>query len=102
VVCRRIEPDDLNTVKFVKRVANSYGLTVVLANTTAIRSHADTQYFQYIWGGLQVLDDIAYLRGEVGTSGRHRIDPFVLFACGLNTPRRDATYIAALKTCLAP
>jgi hypothetical protein len=29
-----------------------------------------------------------------------RVDPFVLFVCGLNNPRRDASYVAELKACM--
>lgn len=94
-------PDDLSSIDFAKSIANRYGLTGRLADTAAIRSHADTQYLQYIWGGLQVLDDIAYLQEQVGVGGKRTVDPFVLFACGLNTPRRDAAYVAALKACIA-
>jgi hypothetical protein len=92
--------NDPDTVDFTKNIAASYGLTRELADNVAIRSHAGTQYFQYISGGLQVLDGIAYLQSQVDPSGLRRVDPFVLFACGLNTPRRDAAYVAELKACM--
>lgn len=92
--------DDPDTIEFTKNIAASYGLTGELADNVAIRSHVGTQYFQYISGGLQVLEGIAYLQSQVDPSGLHRVDPFVLFACGLNTPRRDPSYVAMLKTCM--
>jgi len=93
-------PNDTNTIEFTKSIARSYGLTGVLADNAAIRAHARTQYFQYISGGLQVLDAIAYLQSQIDPSGQRRVDPYVLFACGLNTPRRDATYVSALQACM--
>jgi hypothetical protein len=89
-----------NTIDFVKRIATSYGLTGDKANTLALRAHAGTQYFQYISAGVQIVDDIMYLQQQIDPGGKHQIDPFVLFACGLNTPRRDQTYVAALKACM--
>jgi hypothetical protein len=92
--------DDPDTVEFTKRIAVSYGLLGNKADTVAQRAHAGTQYLEYLWGGLYMLNEIAYLQGKVDPSGQHRIDPYVLFACGLNTPRRDQTYVDALKACM--
>ena len=89
-----------NTIDFTKTIAVSYGLTGGLADTLAQRAHAGTQYFQYVSGGLQVLDDIAYLQKAIDPAGKTMIDPFVLFACGLNNPRRDSSYVEALRTCV--
>jgi hypothetical protein len=47
-----------------------------------------------------VLNDIGYLQSKIDPSGANLVDPYVLFACGLNNPRRDADYIAALKACM--
>jgi hypothetical protein len=91
---------DPNTIDFAKSIAVSYGLTGVLADNLALRSHAGTQYFQYISAGVQIVDDISYLQSQVDPAGTHPIDPYVLFACGLNTPKRTAPYVAALKRCL--
>ena len=91
---------DPDTVAFTRNIAATYGLTGNLADNVAIRAHVGTQYLQYISGGLQVLEGIAYLQSQVDPSGLHRVDPFVLFACGLNTPRRDASYVAELKACM--
>lgn len=91
---------DENTINFVKRIAETYGLTGELADNAAIRAHSGTQYLQYVLGGLQILDDISFLQAQVDPSGRHRVDPYVLFACGLNTPRRDAEYVSALRSCM--
>jgi hypothetical protein len=91
-----------NSIDFTKNIAVSYGLTGVLADNLALRAHAGTQYFQYIWDGEQVVADIAYLQHQVDPSGRRRVDPYVLFACGLNTPRRDTKYVEALKACMKP
>lgn len=90
---------DPDTIEFSKSIAESYGLTGELAETAANRANANTQYFQYIWGGLQVLDEIDNLQRQIDPSGQRRIDPFVLFFCGLNTPRRDTEYVTELKAC---
>jgi hypothetical protein len=89
-----------DTITFVKRIAVSYGLTGKLADTLALRSHAGTQYYQYISAGSQVLDDIEYLQSLIDPSRQHLIDPYVLFACGLNNPVRDAPFAARLKACM--
>lgn len=77
-----------NTIEFTKRIAESYGLTGSKADTVALRVHIGTQYFQYISDGVQVLDEIAYLQQRIDPHKLHQIDPYVLFACGLNTPAR--------------
>jgi hypothetical protein len=92
---------DLNTIGFAKRIAESYGLTGKLADNAAIRAHAGTQYLQYIWSGLQVLEDIGWLQKEIDPTGERLVDPYVLFACGLNTPRREASFVSALKDCMS-
>jgi hypothetical protein len=89
-----------NTIEYTKIIARSYGLTDELADTVAERSHAGTQYLQYIWGGLYMLKEISYLQEQLDAGMTHRVDPYVLFACGLNTPRRDPGYINALKMCM--
>jgi len=91
---------EANTLDFARGIGMAYGLTGLLADNMALRAHAGTQYFQYISGGLPMLADIAYLQDHTDPSRQRRIDPFVLFACGLNTPRRDAAYIGALKVCM--
>jgi hypothetical protein len=92
--------DEPNTVDFTKSIAVSYGLTGALADTLALRAHVGTQYFQYISGGVQVVDDIAYLQSHIDASSKNKIDPFVLFACSLNNPRRDMRYVSGLKACM--
>jgi len=89
-----------NTIEYAKTIAQSYGLTGELADTTSERSHAGTQYLQYVWGGLYMLKEISYLQNQVDAGMTHRVDPYVLFACGLNTPRRDAAYVNALRACM--
>jgi hypothetical protein len=92
--------NDANTIDFSRAVAKSYGLPDDAANAASLRAHAGTNYFQYITGSLQMLGDIAYLQGQIDASGGHVVDPFVLFACGLNNPRRDATYVNSLRACM--
>lgn len=91
--------NDPDTIEFTKRIAEGYGLTGELADTAAKRAHVGTQYFQYIFSGEQVVNDIAYLQAEIDPNSKS-IDPFVLFACGLNNPRREPSYIGKLKACL--
>ncbi|WP_027568449.1 hypothetical protein [Bradyrhizobium sp. URHA0013] len=95
-----LEEASPNTIDFTKRIAESYGLTGSKADTVALRSHIGTQYFQYISAGVQVLDDIAYLQQRIDPSKTHQIDPYVLFACGLNTPERSQEYLGKLTACL--
>jgi len=92
---------DPDTIAFTKAIADEYGLTGALADTVALRAHAGTQYFQYISGGLQVLADIAFLQSQMEAAKPVRLDPFVLFACNLNTPQRDPRYVAELKACIS-
>jgi hypothetical protein len=90
---------DLDTIEFTKKIAAKYGLAGTLADTVAERAHAGTQYFQYIWAGSYMLEELAFLQEQVDPSKRHRLDPFILFACELNTPQRDKSYVDALKAC---
>ena len=92
--------NDANTIEFTRAVAKSYGLADEVANATSLRAHVGTNYFQYITGSLQMLDDIAYLQDRIDPAGKHSIDPFILFACGLNNPRRDAKYVNSLRACM--
>jgi hypothetical protein len=87
---------NLDTIDFTKSIARDYGLLGEKADTVVERAHAGTQYLQYIWAGLYMLNEIAFLQTELN----HRVDPFTLFACELNTPRRDKPYVDALKTCV--
>jgi hypothetical protein len=93
-------PTSPDTIDYAKEIAKGYGLTGDLATTAALRSHAGTQYLQYISSGLQIVQDIAFLQTKVAPDAAP-IDPYVLFACNLNTPRRDQTYVSRLDTCLA-
>jgi hypothetical protein len=92
------KPDSLD---FSRNIAISYGLTGVLADTLALRAHAGTQYFQYISAGIQVLDNIAFLQREIDPTNKMLVDPYLLFECSLNNPRRDDAYIGKLKACIA-
>jgi hypothetical protein len=91
---------DLDAIQFTKRIAEEYGLVGKLADTAAERAYAGTQYLQYVWGSLYMLDALAYLQMQVDPSKQHRVDPFVLFGCELNTPRRDESYLEALRACI--
>jgi hypothetical protein len=91
---------DLDTIAFAKHIAGNYGLTGILADNVAVRAHAGTQYLQYIFAGLHIDDDIAFLQRRVDPSGEKRVDSYVLFACGLNNPERSDDYIAELKRCM--
>ncbi len=89
-----------NTIEFTKRIAIGYGLTGILAENASVRSHVGTQYFQYLWNGESVLDDIEFLQMKIDPTRQRRVDPFVLFACRLNNPRRDEKYVSDLKHCM--
>lgn len=43
---------------------------------------------------------LTYLQSQIDATGKNWVDPFVLFACELNLPRRDAVYIEKLKQCM--
>ncbi len=62
-----------NTIDYTKMIARSYGLTDKLADTVAERSHAGTQYLQYIWSGLYMLKEISYLQEQVDAGMLHRL-----------------------------
>jgi hypothetical protein len=94
------DADDPDSLAFAKDIVLGYGLPDALATNQALRAHVGTQYFQYIAGGRQVVEDIGYLQAQIDPTGKARVDPFVLFACGLNNPRRDANYVASLKACM--
>jgi hypothetical protein len=94
------DESDANTIDFTRAVAKSYGLADEVANAASLRAHVGTNYFQYITGSLKMLDDIAYLQDRIDPAGKHSIDPFILFACGLNNPRRDAKYVNSLRACM--
>ena len=88
------------TTDAARAIANQYGLTGPLADTLVTRSHLGTQYLQYIFAGEQMKAELADLSREIDAPAR-QVDPFMLFGCGLNTPRHDAEYVAKLKACLA-
>jgi hypothetical protein len=92
--------DAPDTLDFTRGIAARYGLAPEVADAAARRAHVGTQYLQYISGGLQMLDDIADLQRRIDPAGRRTVDPFVLFACGLNNPRRDEAYVDALRACM--
>ncbi|MGQ0584643.1 MAG: hypothetical protein ACT4O6_22135 [Reyranella sp.] len=102
---RYLRPDcsaaeDIDTIGYAKEIAVSYGLTGRLADTVAVRAHVGTQYLQYVIGSLPVIEDIAYLQDQIDPSGKAMVDTFLLFACGLNNPRRDEKYVVALRACM--
>jgi hypothetical protein len=92
---------DLNSIEFAKSIARSHGLAGPLADQAAERVHMGTQYLQYIWSGAYMLRAIERLQAQIDPTGGRRVDPFVLFACELNTPQRDKAYVDALKACMA-
>jgi hypothetical protein len=92
--------DDPDTLAFTKAVAMGDGLTDEQADVAALRAHVGTNYFQYIFGGLRMLRDIAYLQDRIDPPGKQTVDPFVLFACSLNNPRRDVRYVKSLQACM--
>jgi hypothetical protein len=94
------DASDLNTVDFAKDIAFRYGLTGPLAESVALRSHVGTQYLQYIQSGMWMVNEISFLQTQIDSGRRHRIDPFVLFACNLNVPMRDADFVSRLKACI--
>lgn len=91
---------DPDTIGYARSIAVAYGLAGDAANTAAQRAHVGTNYFQYVSGGLQMLEDIAFLQARIDPAANRSIDPFVLFACSLNNPRRDTAYVAALQACM--
>jgi hypothetical protein len=91
---------DMDTINFTKNIAVGYGLTESKADTVALRAHAGSQYLQYILPSMQVLEAISYLQNQIDPGKKHRIDPFMLFACGLNNPSRDESYVNTLRVCM--
>ena len=60
-----------DTIIFAEKVAQEYGLTADLSSNAAVRAHAGTQYFQYILGGLQILEEIDYLQNQIDPTKTH-------------------------------
>jgi len=89
-----------DTVEFAKKIAERYGLADKLADNAAVRAHAGTQYFQYVLGGMQITGELKYLQNKIDPTKSHVVDPYVLFACGMNTPQRSPEYLLALKSCM--
>ncbi len=97
----RDEGSPVDTREAARRIANRYGLDGALAETLDLRSHADTQYLQYLFGGAMIKDDLKFLEVAIDPVGKTRLDPYILFECNLNSPSRDLQYVNALRSCVA-
>ena len=91
---------DLDTIEYSKSIAIAHGISGNLVDTASLRSHAGTDYLQYVWGGLQMLDELEILQQKILPNREKLLDPYVLFLCGQNTPKFDNTYIEKLRSCL--
>jgi hypothetical protein len=89
----------LNSIDFAKEVVKSYGYTddaTLLLRSR--RAHFGAQYLDYDYGLVQYGEVVAYFQQAVGTA--KTIDPFVLQACDMSFPAKDAAHVTKLKTCL--
>jgi hypothetical protein len=91
---------DPDTIDFVKTVVAGYGLTGELGENAVRRAHTGSGYLQYAYGEQLIMDDIGYLDHELGLAADRGLDPYILFACGLNLPQRNQEYINELRVCL--
>lgn len=94
--CGNGQPD---TIDFAKNIVRSYGYddepTLLLRSR---RAHYGPQYLEYDYGQVQYAGIVQYFQAQIGPS--KTIDPFVLQACDLTTPARNAAAVNKLKACL--
>jgi hypothetical protein len=94
--CSDGEPD---SIAYAEAIVRSYGYDD--ANTLRLRSrraHRSSQYLQYNYGLVKYTELLSYLQSGVGPA--HRVDAFLLQACGIPSPKPEQATIDALKACI--
>ncbi len=95
--CDASEPD---TIDVVKRIVAGYGYDdedFLLERSK--RAHNNSQYLEYEYGLTMYTDLMEYL--QAGVDPAPRIDPFLLQACGMPSPKKNENWIKRLKGCIA-
>ena len=90
------DPSDADTLTFGASIAASYGLSAAQTTKLVNRFSPGTQYLNYEVGSFVQADVLAYLQSQVDATGVHSVDPFLLIACGISNPQKDATTVATL------
>ena len=94
--CRDDEPD---SIAYAENVVASYGYSdPEVLRLRSRRAHSSWQYLMYDYGHAMYADLIAYLQNEIGPS--HRVDAFLLQACGMHSPKKDRATANDLRACI--
>ena len=94
--CRDDEPD---SITFSENIVASYGYTdPQVLRLRSRRAHRSWQYLMYDYGLAMYTDLIAYLQNEIGPS--HRVDAFLLQACGIHSPKKNTATANVLRACI--
>ncbi|MBF0610547.1 MAG: hypothetical protein HQL55_05410 [Magnetococcales bacterium] len=94
--CWDEEPD---TIQFAENIVASYGYSDPnILKLRSRRAHRSWQYLEYAYGLLVYEDLIAYLQSEIG--GAHRVDGFLLQACGIQSQNKDQAMVNNLRSCI--
>lgn len=94
--CNAGEP---NSIAYAASVAASWGLSPQVAEQRADRVHFGTQYLGYDYGRAATEMVLDYLQAQLPANAR-RVDPYLLQACAIQSPRANAATASALRTCL--
>lgn len=93
-------PTDPDSNQFAKSIVEGYGYTDPATLTLrARRAHYGAQYLSYDYGQVIYVDLMTWLQGQLGNAAP-AIDPYLLQACGMPSPNKDAAAVAKLKSCL--
>jgi len=94
--CASDEPD---TIAFAEGIVRGYGYDAPdILRLRSRRAHRGSQYLQYDYGLAMYADLLAYLQSGVGSTPR--VDAYLLQACGMPSPKKDAATTDDLKACI--
>ena len=94
--CDASEPD---TIDFAKKIIAGYGYDDENALARSKSAHNDSYMLTYDYGLTMYTDLMDYLQAGVGAAPR--VDPFLLQACRMPSPKKDEASVKRLKACLA-
>ena len=94
--CASDEPD---TIAFAEGIVRGYGYDAPdILRLRSRRAHRGSQYLQYDYGLAMYADLLVYLQSGVGSTPR--VDAYLLQACGMPSPKKDAATTDDLKACI--
>ena len=95
--CDASTPD---AFEYARQIVAGYGYgDPKVLDLRAKRANASTQYLQYDYGLVMYQDLLAFLQTEIGATPR--VDAFLLQACGMPSPKKEASTVERLKACIA-